>query len=237
MPPSVETRHCPPGPGNGRTYTSKVLPASVESVRDPSAVRREHRNDLVRRRAEKHGGRAGRPTASGIALHRQDHQVRCRWRRDRRGTPGTCRWDATTTAVWSSGLSVSRVTSPVPSAFTQYKLLMPGLARSDANTMRRPSGVQTGIPILTGVEGQLRQRVPRPVVHPDVALLAVGDVERQLLAVRREPRIRPVGLRRAEHRRLAVARHPVDRIARSSRPRRARTRACPPRTRPVARRR
>ena len=113
---------------------------------------------------------------------------------------------------WSSGLSVSRVTSPVPSAFTQYRLKMPALARSDANTMRRPSGVQTGFTILAGVEGQLRQRVPRPLVHPDVALLAVGDLDRQLLAVRREPRIRPVGFRRAEHRRLAVARHPVDRV-------------------------
>ena len=47
--------------------------------------------------------------------------------------------------IWSSGLSVSRVTSPVPSAFTQYKLQTPALARSDANTMRRPSGVQTGM--------------------------------------------------------------------------------------------
>ena len=65
--------------------------------------------------------------------------------------------------------------------------------------------------ILTGVEGQLRQRVPRPVVHPDVALLAVGDVHHQLLAVRREPRIRPEGARRTQHRPLAVARQPVDR--------------------------
>jgi hypothetical protein len=46
---------------------------------------------------------------------------------------------------WSSGLSVSRVASPEPSAFTQYRLAMPALARSDANTMRRPSGVQSGV--------------------------------------------------------------------------------------------
>jgi hypothetical protein len=43
-----------------------------------------------------------------------------------------------------SGLSVNRATSPVPSALTQYQFKMPVLARSDANTMRRPSGAHTG---------------------------------------------------------------------------------------------
>src|SRR3954465_2523122 len=44
--------------------------------------------------------------------------------------------------AWALALSVSRCTSPVPSACCQYKLVAP--PRADANTIRRPSGVHTG---------------------------------------------------------------------------------------------
>ena len=40
------------------------------------------------------------------------------------------------------GLVVSRSTVPVPSAAWMYRFITP--ARVDANTIRRPSGVQTG---------------------------------------------------------------------------------------------
>ena len=222
----METRHLPPGPGtDARRRLVAAGLVRMYAIHRPSgenigatSIAGVLRNTV---------GVPGVHPRDRVALHRQDHQIQAgdagAIARER---PGTCRWDATTRAAVWFGLSVSRVTSPVPSAFTQYRLTTPGFARSDANTMRRPSGVQTGNRSSAGVERQLRQRVARPVVHPDVALLAVGDVHRQLLAVGREPRIRPVGLRRAKRRRLAVARHPVDRVGHRRAPRRARTRAC-----------
>ena len=109
----VDTRHGPPGPGNGRTYTSKLVPpASFDVVRDEPAVRRKHRPDLRRRRAEKHGGRAGRPAPGRVALHRQDHDIPPVAPRDSRRTRGTCRSDATTTETARPGCR--SVVSPRP---------------------------------------------------------------------------------------------------------------------------
>ena len=112
--------------------------------------------------------------------------------------------------------------SPVPSALTQYSSCKPFQRyQRDPSTEREdhaPSGVQTGYASWPGKVNCVS--VSRAHSYsPEVTLLATEDLERQFLAVRREPRIRPVGVRRAQHRRLAVARQPVDRTSRRGRAR------------------
>ena len=215
----------PPPPGTRATcrlarerphiHVEHVPPASFETYAIHRPSGENTGNPLFAGRAQEHRGLAGRPPAGLVALHRQDHQIDCRSRRDcsmnTRNLPFGCHEGPLVLTAIGQPRDVAGTVGVHP-----IQIAEAGLARSDANTICRPSGVQTGF-ILARVERQLRQRVPLPLVHPDVALPAIGDVECELLAVRREPRIRPVGFRRAEHRRLAVACHPVNRRSRSSR--------------------
>src|SRR4030095_14338477 len=55
-------------------------------------------------------------------------------------------------ANWVFWLSVRRWASPVPSARCQYRFSVVGSARLELNTMRFPSGVQTGLRSWPGLK-------------------------------------------------------------------------------------
>ena len=93
---------------------------------------------------------------------------------------------------WLFLLSVRRCTSPgsvgaLPVQI-ERRLRVPRRRKDDASAVRRPHRLA----VVALVERQARERVPRPLVDPDVRLLAVEDVHREALAVGREEGIAPV---------------------------------------------
>ena len=162
-PPSGEIRRGLPGPGNGRTCTSKP-PLSLETyaIHEPSS---ENIGVLSSPGSER--------KTSGCVAGVQPRRALPSMRRIIRSHPVPARsaWKARNPFVgcqdaanWFSPLSSSLVGSPVPSAFTQYILKVPGFARSDENTMRPPSDVQTGA--RSSCESNVTWvRWPWPLVH------------------------------------------------------------------------
>ena len=110
------------------------------------------------------------------------------------------------------------------------------MARSDANTMRRPSGVQTGQRSSPGSKVNCVS-VSRAHSYTQMSRCLPSEMSSASFWPSGENRgFAQSAFVRAQHRRLAVARHPVDRARGRRRPCRARTRACPRTTPPLARR-
>ena len=76
---SVEIRHLPPGPGNGRTYTSG-RPDSLEAYASHRPSGENIGSHFDEGAVQKDRWRAGLPARRFVSLHRQDHQVVARLR-------------------------------------------------------------------------------------------------------------------------------------------------------------
>ena len=85
------------------------------------------------------------------------------------------------------------LTSPIGSLPVEVRHSVDGPPEHDAAAIRCPHG----LPMVSRVERQARQRVARPFVDPHVQLPAVADVHREPAAVGREGRIEPGGGRGA----------------------------------------
>ena len=172
--------------------------ALVGLIGQPTPVRRKAWQHFGGRRRKKNRRRARRPSADRVAFHRQHHQVQAG-----RGAAilvkcqelaaGMPRHRLLLVRAVGESRRLARAVRVDPVEIDDALLRSVG-AEHDPLAIRRPHGES----IVPRIERQLRERVARPVVHPDITLLAVRDLHRELLAVGRESRIRPAGLRRAK---------------------------------------
>ena len=134
---------CRPAPETaGRTL--RLRPDSFDSYASHRPSGENIGSRSLNGAVQEHGGLAGLPARRLVALHRQDHQVRARLRHAAPRTPGTCRSGATRRdadcSCSSSGAARRRCRRRA--ANRGWTSTCP--ARTDAKTIRRPSGVHTG---------------------------------------------------------------------------------------------
>ena len=188
LPPPVEICHCPPGPGNGRTYTSEIPDSSdAYASQCPSGEKAGYAslNGAPRNSSGFPSQTSGGPARDRLQSGAVKISVVARHSRLSK-MPDAFR-PAKMNMETHGGLpSVSRCASPDPSERIQYKPGAAGLA--DWNTMFFPSGVHTGQRFDSGQETQPRGSVPVQILHPDVVALGAAYRKRQPFAVGRKAR-------------------------------------------------
>ncbi len=157
-------------------------------------------------------GLPGLPPRDLISVHGQDHQIDVRFGRRLHRTPGTlplgchddgaCSCSALRQALGGAG--------PIGGLPVQIRgpFIRAGGCKRDPATIRCPHGLHGP----DGIGRQLRERVPSPLVHPDVGGL-VPDLHRESAAIGGEERIDPVRAPDSHGRRRSLPIHPVQRCA------------------------